>query len=264
MALDEMSPGKKLRSVREAKGITRADVASVTNISAASLKALEEADFGFLPRGIYTRAFIKNYSIALGLKADVILDEFVEKYPDEVGQIIKSDNVNAFASEEHENRQLVARNRVLITGLIVLCLAVVAYLFFLVGLETSEVVVDPARDTTTASHSSAAAAAVPSEQAIEVIDRDVVVIDNELVIELAPQADCWVSAVVDGVESLSKLMKSGDREIIRFTDRTILNVGDAGVLSMKINNRLARPLGDNGEVVTAIIDRSNYQTYLLQ
>ena len=59
-------------------------------------------------------------------------------------------------------------------------------------------------------------------------------------------------------------MKSGDREIIRFTDRIILNIGDAGVMSMKINNRLARRLGDNGEVVTATIDRSNYQTYLLE
>ena len=263
MTLDEMSPGEKLRSAREAKGLTLTDVASITKISAGMLKALEEADFEFLPRGIYTRAFIKNYSIALGLKADVILDEFVEKYPDDVGQIIKYDNVNADASVEHENRQLAARTTILITGLVVLCLVVVAYLFFQSGLETSEVLVDPARDTTTASHSSAAAV-VRSEPAIEVIDRDVVVIDNELVIELAPQADCWVSAVVDGVESLSKLMKSGDREIIRFTDRTILNIGDAGVLSMKINNRLARRLGDNGEVVTATIDRSNYQTYLLQ
>jgi transcriptional regulator with XRE-family HTH domain len=263
MTLDEMCPGSKLRTAREEKGMTLADVSSITNISAASLKALEEADFEFLPRGIYTRAFIKNYSITLGLKADVILDEFVEKYPDEVGQIIKDDNVNAFATEEHENRQLAARSTLLVAGLVVLCLAVVVYLFFQGGLETSELIESPARETTIASPSSAAAV-VRSESRIAATDRDVVVTNNELVIELAPQADCWVSAVVDGVESLSKLMKSGDREIIRFTDRTILNIGDAGVLSLKINNRLARPLGANGEVVTATIDHSNYQTYLLQ
>ena len=101
------------------------------------------------------------------------------------------------------------------------------------------------------------------EPTIESIDHDVAVTDNELVIELAPQAECWVSAVVDGVQSLSKLMKPGEREIIRFTDRAILNIGDAGVLSLKINDRLVRPLGGNGEVVTLTIDHSNYQTYFL-
>ena len=43
-------------------------------------EALE--DFKFLPRGIYLRAFIKTYCGVLGLEAKVILDEFVEKYPD--------------------------------------------------------------------------------------------------------------------------------------------------------------------------------------
>ena len=262
MGLDEMSPGKKLQAAREAKGIAVGDVSRDTRISAATLKGLEEEDFKFLPRGIYLRAFIKTYCGVLGLEAKVILDEFVEKYPDEVGQIVKSDTVTAFANEEYGKRQVAAAITIVVTVLSVVCLVVVVYLVFQDSPEASDVVVTSASDTTTMSHNSAAGVVGP-EPTIESIDHDVAVTDNELVIELAPQAECWVSAVVDGVQSLSKLMKPGEREIIRFTDRAILNIGDAGVLSLKINNRLVRPLGGNGEVVTLTIDHSNYQTYFL-
>lgn len=257
-----MSPGKKLQAAREAKGIAVGDVSRDTRISAATLKGLEEEDFKFLPRGIYLRAFIKTYCGVLGLEAKVILDEFVEKYPDEVGQIVKSDTVTAFANEEYGKRQVAAAITIVVTVLSVVCLVVVVYLVFQDSPEASDVVVTSASDTTTMSHNSAAGVVGP-EPTIESIDHDVAVTDNELVIELAPQAECWVSAVVDGVQSLSKLMKPGEREIIRFTDRAILNIGDAGVLSLKINNRLVRPLGGNGEVVTLTIDHSNYQTYFL-
>jgi len=81
---------------------------------------------------------------------------------------------------------------------------------------------------------------------------------------LTPEGDCWVSAVVDGVESMSKVMRPGERETIRFMERAVLNVGDAGVLSLKINNRTTKSLGRDGEVVTATIDRSNYQSYFLE
>jgi len=94
--------------------------------------------------------------------------------------------------------------------------------------------------------------------------RPIVNPDQELVIELTPEGDCWVSAVVDGVESMAKVMRPGERETIRFMERAILNVGDAGVLSLKINNRTTKTLGRDGEVVTATIDRSNYQSYFLE
>ena len=70
MGLDEMPPGKKLQAAREAKGIALGDVSRDTRISATTLKALEEEDFELLPRGIYTRAFIKTYCGVLGLEAE--------------------------------------------------------------------------------------------------------------------------------------------------------------------------------------------------
>ena len=122
-----MSPGKKLQAAREAKGIALGDVSRDTRISAATLKGLEEEDFKFLPRGIYVRAFIKTYCGVLGLEAKVILDEFVEKYPDEVGQIVKSDTVTAFANEEYGKRQVAAAITIVVTVLSVVCLVVVVY-----------------------------------------------------------------------------------------------------------------------------------------
>ncbi|HIM14760.1 MAG TPA: helix-turn-helix domain-containing protein, partial [Acidobacteria bacterium] len=161
MGLDEMSPGKKLQAAREAKGIALGDVSRDTRISAATLKGLEEEDFKFLPRGIYVRAFIKTYCGVLGLEAKVILDEFVEKYPDEVGQIVKSDTVTAFANEEYGKRQVAAAITIVVTVLSVVGLAVVVYLVFKDSPEASDVVVTSVSDTTTMSHNSAAGVVGP-------------------------------------------------------------------------------------------------------
>ena len=260
MVTDELRTGQKLRAAREMQGISLVDVSRNTKITVASLKCLEDENFSALPGGVYTRSFIKTYCVSLGLDPKEIGDEFSERYPDEVGREITFEDVNVAPVDEYHSEQAMARTVVLVAGLSIPCLAFVAYLSFADNPEPNEHI------GTEESEAEATNLGLVEENVRleHTFDAGQVVSSNqELVIELAPQADCWVSAVVDGVESLSKLMRSGDRETIRFTDRAILNVGDAGALSLKINDRLAKSLGGNGEVVTATIDRTNYQSYFL-
>ena len=260
MVTDELRTGQKLRAAREMQGISLVDVSRDTKITVASLKCLEDEDVSDLPGGVYTRSFIKTYCVAPGLDPKEIGDEFSERYPDEVGREITFEDVNVAPVDEYHSEQAMARTVVLVAGLSIPCLAFVAYLSFADNPETNERIETEESEAETTNLSF-----VEENVRLErTFDAEQVVSSNqELVIELAPQADCWVSAVVDGVESLSKLMRPGDRETIRFTDRAILNVGDAGALSLKINDRLAKSLGGNGEVVTATIDRTNYQSYFL-
>ena len=260
MVTDELRTGQKLRAAREMQGISLVDVSRNTKITVASLKCLEDENLSALPGGVYTRSFIKTYCVSLGLDPKEIGDEFSERYPDEVGHEITFEDVNVAPVDEYHSEQAMARTAVLVAGLSIPCLAFVAYLSFADNPEPNERIETEESEAETTNLSF-----VEENVRLErTFDAEQVVSSNqELVIELAPQADCWVSAVVDGVESLSKLMRPGDRETIRFTDRAILNVGDAGALSLKINDRLAKSLGGNGEVVTATIDRTNYQSYFL-
>ena len=262
MVNEDLGPGEKLRTVRETNGLALADVSEITKITVTALKGIEDEDFSVLPGGVYTRSFIKNYCVALGLEPELIVSEFSERYPDEVGQQIRFDDVNVVSADEHQSEQLMARTAVVVAGLSIPVLIFGAYLDFADHPETTEEVI--AVDEGEAEMPEPKSPSETIQLEPEVDTRPIVNPEQELVIELTPEGDCWVSAVVDGVESMSKLMRPGERETIRFTERAILNVGDAGVLSLKINNRTTKSLGGDGEVVTATIDRSNYQSYFLE
>ena len=52
--------GDKLRSAREAKGLSIADIEKATKIQSRYLNAIEENDFDKLPGDFYVRAFIRQ------------------------------------------------------------------------------------------------------------------------------------------------------------------------------------------------------------
>ena len=62
-----------LRSAREAHGLSYDEVARATRIRAKYVEALEEGRFAELPGEVYTRGFLRNYALYLGLSyADVL------------------------------------------------------------------------------------------------------------------------------------------------------------------------------------------------
>jgi hypothetical protein len=50
--------------------------------------------------------------------------------------------------------------------------------------------------------------------------------------------------------------------MLRANNEAVLRAGDAGALSVLINSRVAKPLGTDGEVVTARITSGNYLSFL--
>ncbi len=66
--------GARLRSAREAKGLTIEDVASSTRIPTRHLQALEDSEWNKLPASTYSVGFAKNYATAVGLDRAEIAD----------------------------------------------------------------------------------------------------------------------------------------------------------------------------------------------
>jgi cytoskeleton protein RodZ len=69
--------GFRLKSAREASGVALRDIAAKTKISVSALEALERSDFSRLPGGIFSRAFVRSYAIAVGLDPETTVQEFL-------------------------------------------------------------------------------------------------------------------------------------------------------------------------------------------
>ena len=77
--------GTRLRSERERRRITLSSIAANTKINISLLRGLESGDVSRWPSGIFRRSFIRSYANAIGLDADEIAREFLERYPDPNG-----------------------------------------------------------------------------------------------------------------------------------------------------------------------------------
>jgi len=71
----------ELKSEREKRKVSLADIAAETRISLRYLESLEEGRLSDLPGGIYNRAFLRAYCETLNLDN---LDEIMRRYEDEV------------------------------------------------------------------------------------------------------------------------------------------------------------------------------------
>ena len=70
--------GKTLKSAREAKGLSVAQVAEATRLLPRIVEDLEKEDFSHLPAPIYGRGFVKLYCEEVGLDPKPMIAEFMD------------------------------------------------------------------------------------------------------------------------------------------------------------------------------------------
>ncbi len=68
--------GDALRSARERRGLTLADVQAQTKIRGKYLRALEAEDWDALPSAAYAKGFLRTYARLVGIDADAVVDEY--------------------------------------------------------------------------------------------------------------------------------------------------------------------------------------------
>jgi len=70
--------GDRLKEARTAKGYSLDDLQSITKIQKRYLSGIENEDYSMMPGAFYVRAFIKQYSEAVGLDSDEMLALYKE------------------------------------------------------------------------------------------------------------------------------------------------------------------------------------------
>src|SRR3989304_156994 len=70
------APPDRLVAARERKGVDLFRAERDTKIRARYLAALERGDYRELPGAVYTKGFLRNYALYLGLDPDDVLNQF--------------------------------------------------------------------------------------------------------------------------------------------------------------------------------------------
>jgi transcriptional regulator with XRE-family HTH domain len=73
--------GPNLRRIREQRGISLEELADRTNVEVEVWAAMERNDFSRWPRGIFARAFVREYARAIGVDAESAVDDFCRWFP---------------------------------------------------------------------------------------------------------------------------------------------------------------------------------------
>jgi hypothetical protein len=72
----------RLKGEREGRGTSLAAIAETTKVKASLLEAFERGDLSRWPKGIYRRAFFREYVATIGLPPEPYVGEFVDLFSD--------------------------------------------------------------------------------------------------------------------------------------------------------------------------------------
>lgn len=124
--------GARLKDARIAKGVSLRDIEASTKISVVALEALERHDYSRLPGGIFSRAFVRAYAVAVGLDPEAAVSDFLIDYArweKEAERTAKRPEVTADDLVFIERQRKALRTlRLVLVGAALIAIAAVAYL----------------------------------------------------------------------------------------------------------------------------------------
>jgi cytoskeletal protein RodZ len=210
-----------------------------------ALEALERDDFSRLPGGIFSRAFIRAYSVEVGLDPEATVAEFLVEFGRHEREAAI---VTAQPEVTEEDRAFLERQqqatRVFRIVAIPLVLAVIA-----IGLWQGRRLLHEfsPRETATPAKTGSRVPEPPPGPAPAASDPATLPEAGSLSIEFSVTSDCTVQVSADGQVVFSKTMRAGDRQRVPAQREVQVQVDNAGAFVWSINGRPAKSLGASGE-----------------
>jgi cytoskeleton protein RodZ len=234
--------GENLRRERELRGVSLREIAEGTKISVRFLQALEEDRLDVLPGGLFPRCFVRQYAQFVGLDPERTVADFAA--------------VHREAPLERRPAPRAGRRLPVSAGHVFL--ASVAVIALVLALRhTGE---DARRTLPPAPAPAAARAVLPTDRVYPPPEPEAAAqpASDGLVLTMTAQQDCWVEVRTDGETVINRVLAEGESETFAAQGEIVLSVGNAGGLSLRVNDRPALPLGRSGEVrKNIVITRQN-------
>ena len=251
-----MDIGTTLRTARERRGLTLAQLAATTKIPIHLLRALEENAFEKVPRGIFVRGFLRAYAAEVGLEPHAIVEQFLA----ESGEVAPAPADAPLADAELDEQIQSSRVDPDMTpsgpgwGYALVVAALVIAVITMNRIPDSAATSPASQDASIASGDVARTALMVEPVATAGRNLPSVLTagtsGSTLRFDLEAQGECWVEAVVDGRRVVYRLMRPGERATIESGGEIVLRVGDPGAVTYSVNGTPGKPLGQAGIPVT--------------
>ena len=235
--------GENLRRERDVRGVSLREIAEGTKISVRFLQALEEDRLEVLPGGLFPRAFVRQYALFLGLDPERTVNDFVAAHgeapperrmapaPERRPSGVARPGLPRRRGGPGRRPHAPARGRA-----------------------------ERARPEPTPSTVAAAPAVLPTDRVYPSpsLAPASAAAGDSLVLTMTAQQDCWVEVRADGETVINRVLAEGESQTLEARGEIVLSVGNAGGLSIRVNDRPALPLGRSGEVrKNIVITRQN-------
>ena len=238
--------GGRLRRAREHRGMSLRDAARQTRLPIAVLVAIERNDFASLPGGMFRKAYVRTLAVEVGLDPHEIAADYCAAFEPPIESPVQS---RPEGLEQKLIAQLAPSPRRSIVTLTVLAAPAAAWLMLQHG---------PAKSAAALGDAGSEFAAARPRGASLTGDRSwepaptalaaPATTDVPLRVALAASGWCWVAAETDGKRVMYRLMEPGERVLLEGRRRISLRLGDAGAVTLSINEGPRRSVGGDGEV----------------
>ncbi len=241
------SIGETLRRERLQKGLDLQQVSETTKIGTRMLQAMEQNDFSKLPGGVFTRSFIRQYAVALGLQPTA-LDEQLSQLQSTAEEPVKSDtrkDVITEGSHYSLSDYNSARNSSSMWMSMVWVLVAMA-----VGGAVYYAMNRPPAPVATPSRTAAPHATAPTPAPVAAAPVTVEPLPNSSPVQVIVTAKetAWVSIASDGKSQFVGEMKTDEKRTIQANERVKLVAGNAGALEISLNGKPLDAIGPKGQV----------------
>lgn len=278
--------GETLKRERELRKISLREVSEATKIGLRYLEAMEDNRLEQLPGGVFNKGFIRAYAKFIGLDPETILNVYLydvahrqRSAPERIlvprleAEDAKEDAkpvlpLSAASSSPSRPRgrwiaaAAVAFAIVMAGGLLILLRAPAGTLVDVdprqeapvqAGLLRPAPIVSPAAPETARPAETRTPSAATDGAAAETAPRaempKTAPVDTNLALFLVTSQSNEIDVYCDGVEKVSRELAAGETVAVSCAGEFILNVENAGVLTVKINGHECLPLGEAGEAL---------------
>ncbi|MBX9689003.1 MAG: DUF4115 domain-containing protein [Candidatus Obscuribacterales bacterium] len=250
--------GQKLKSAREAQGLTLVQVYERTKIPLNHLQAVESGDTEDLPEPVFIFGFIKRYSECVGLDGQVLADEYRAHVEAASGNGRRNQNAQAtpyYASSEYIAKskpristptyKLWLFNAIIIVG-------VVGTITWFINAQQNNIAnqTDPSLASLRSATQHLAPVAPQPNQPVPGQTQAPAPQDTSQKLTLSATRHVWVEVkrLSSGESVFTGYLEQGDRRDFEDLQGLIVRAGDGGSLSVERQGKI-EPFGLNGKVV---------------
>jgi cytoskeletal protein RodZ len=217
--------GDVLKEARSKRGLSLEEVAASTHIRLEYLKGIEQSDFSKIPSEIYVRGYLKSYAEILGLDEDEILALYCEEKGDKDEECVEEVQLPV---KKSLYREYIA----IVIGLLA-CILIVFVVIRYDDIKTSF---------------------LKNKQVEEV--ESVVGLSKPQLIRIIANDTTWIMMVIDNEKVEEYVLKRGDVLIKKGYSGFYLKIGNAGGVSIFLNNENVGHLGGKGKVVNVSVPQN--------